>query len=77
VIPEFCFGIEMVDTEIRLSNEHSEFRWLPYRSALRQLRWDSNRTALWELDLRLRRERDAATAERDPQRSRRRHNTPQ
>ena len=26
VIPEFCFGIEMVDTEIRLSDEHAEFR---------------------------------------------------
>jgi len=77
VIPEFCFGIEMVDTEIRLSDEHAEFRWLPYTSALRQLRWDSNRTALWELDLRLRRELDAATAERDSHRSRRRYNTRQ
>jgi dATP pyrophosphohydrolase len=61
VIPEFCFGVHMVDGDIRLSREHTQFRWVSYQSAVRQLHWDSNRTALWELDLRLRRELDAAT----------------
>ena len=61
VIPEFCFGVEIVDAEIRLSREHTEFRWVPYQSAMRHLHWDSNRTALWELNLRLRREREAPT----------------
>jgi dATP pyrophosphohydrolase len=56
VIPEFCFGVQIRDAEIRLSREHTEFRWVSYQSAMRQLHWDSNRTALWELDLRLRRE---------------------
>jgi len=56
VIPEFCFGVQVVDAEIRLSREHTEFRWVSCQSAMRRLHWDSNRTALWELDLRLRRE---------------------
>jgi dATP pyrophosphohydrolase len=61
VIPEFCFGVQIVDAEIRLSHEHTEFKWASYQSAMRQLRWDSNRTALWELDLRLRRELASAS----------------
>jgi len=55
VIPEFCFGVEMSDADIQLSREHTEFRWMSYQSAMRRLRWDSNRTALWELNVRLRR----------------------
>lgn len=55
VIPEFCFGVRMPDA-IRLSREHTEFRWVSYQSAMRRLHWDSNRTALWELDLRLQRD---------------------
>jgi hypothetical protein len=35
---------------------YTEFRWVSYGTAMRLLRSDSNRTALWELDLRLRRE---------------------
>src|SRR5712691_5701460 len=61
VIPEFCFGVKIVDAEIRPSREHTEFRWVSYKTAMRHLHWDSNRTALWELDLRLRRELDAAS----------------
>ena len=56
VIPEYCFGVQMPDA-IRLSREHTEFRWVSYQSAMRRLHWESNRTALWELDLRLRRGR--------------------
>ena len=61
VIPEFCFGVQILDAEIRLSGEHTTFRWVSYQSAMRKLHWDSNRTALWELDLRLRRELNGAT----------------
>src|SRR5229473_513316 len=71
VIPEFCFGVQTVDTAIRLSREHTEFRWVSYQSAMRQLHWDSNRTALWELDLRVRRELDAATVKPLPRHERR------
>ncbi len=55
VIPEHSFGVECApDAEFTLSGEHDEYRWLLYDEAERLLRFDSNRTALWELDLRLR-----------------------
>jgi dATP pyrophosphohydrolase len=54
VIPEFSFGVEVVDGDVRLSPEHVEYAWLPYQEAHAVLRWDSNKNALWELDRRLR-----------------------
>lgn len=54
VIPEFSFGVEVVEGTVRLSREHAEFAWLPYQEAHAVLRWDSNKNALWELDRRLR-----------------------
>jgi dATP pyrophosphohydrolase len=53
VIPEYSFGIEVKEGTIRLSDEHSECEWLDYGTAHARLRWDSNRTALWELHRRL------------------------
>ena len=44
-----------------LSHEHSEFRWAPYGEASATLRYDDDKTALWELDARLR-AGDLATA---------------
>lgn len=41
--------------ELILSHEHSECRWVSYEAGRELLRWDSDRTALWELDQRLRR----------------------
>jgi dihydroneopterin triphosphate diphosphatase len=56
VVTERAFGVQVDnDQTIRLSSEHAEYRWVPYEEAARLLRWDSNRTALWELDERLRR----------------------
>lgn len=55
VIPEYAFGVACTaDTAFMLSDEHDEYRWLPYAEAESLVRFDSNRTALWELDLRLR-----------------------
>ncbi len=54
VIPEFSFGVEVVEGDLRLSREHAEYVWLPYLEAHAVLRWDSNKNALWELDRRLR-----------------------
>jgi dATP pyrophosphohydrolase len=54
VIPEFSFGIEVQTKEVRLSGEHQTSEWLDYQTARSRLKWDSNRTALWELDSRLR-----------------------
>jgi dATP pyrophosphohydrolase len=53
VIPEYSFGVHASETEIRLSPEHTEFRWVDYATAQEMLRFDSNKNALWELDYRL------------------------
>lgn len=52
VIPEYSFGFECKEA-IKLSHEHTKCIWLPYDEAARKLKWDSNRTALYELNCRL------------------------
>jgi dihydroneopterin triphosphate diphosphatase len=54
VVPQQAFGVELSGHAIVLSDEHTEFRWVPYADAARMLRWESNKTALWELHERLR-----------------------
>jgi len=41
-------------TGIRLSHEHAQMKWASYDEAHALLRYDSNKTALWELAQRLR-----------------------
>ena len=53
VIPEYSFGLEVEGEEVHLSDEHSECAWVHYETAQNRLRWDSNKTALWELHSRL------------------------
>ena len=53
VIPEFAFGIELVSKDIKISKEHTKYLWLTYQNAAKKLKYDSNKTALWELDYRL------------------------
>ncbi len=53
VIPEYCFALDVGDSVIRLSGEHTELRWVSYEEAYSLLKWDSNRNALWELNERL------------------------
>lgn len=48
VIPEYTFGFEC-NSDIKLSDEHTEYVWLTYEEAAGKLKWDSNRTALYEL----------------------------
>ncbi len=52
VVPEYSFGFACTDA-IQISHEHMEYVWLPYEEARSRLTWDSNRTALYELDCRL------------------------
>ena len=52
VIPEYTFGFEC-KSDIKLSREHTECVWLTYDEAIKKLKWDSNRKALYELDCRL------------------------
>lgn len=54
VIPQYCFGVLVEDSGLVLSREHTEYRWLRYEEARRMLEYDGNKTALWELDKRLR-----------------------
>ncbi|EAG2314048.1 NUDIX pyrophosphatase [Listeria monocytogenes] len=55
VVPEYCFAIELTSCshQVTLSLEHSELRWVSYESAVQLLEWDSNKTALYELNERL------------------------
>ena len=52
VIHEYTFGFECKE-DIKLSHEHTECVWLTYDEATKKLKWDSNRTALYELHCRL------------------------
>lgn len=56
VIPEYSFAFRC-DEKIKLSCEHSDFRWLTYNDAVKILKWDSNKTALYELNCRLKDEK--------------------
>lgn len=53
VIPEYAFGVEVADQEITLSGEHSSYKGVSYDEPIEALKWDSNKTALWELNERL------------------------
>jgi dATP pyrophosphohydrolase len=55
VIPEHAFGMEVTSRSLIISGEHQEYAWHRFEEAMSLLKWDSNRTALWELDQRLRR----------------------
>ena len=53
LIVERAFGVEMFNKDLALSDEHSEYAWVNYQKAMELLKWDSNKTALWELNHRL------------------------
>ena len=54
VIPEHCFAVEIADAGIKISDEHTDFEWVDYQTAVRRLKYDSNKVALWELDNKIR-----------------------
>ena len=53
VVPEYAFAVNATNFQIKLSNEHTEFKWLKYDKAMEILTYDSNKTALWELNEKL------------------------
>ena len=53
VVPEHSFGADCTGQALVLSHEHDAVEWLPYEEASARLTYDSNRTALWELNQRL------------------------
>lgn len=53
VVTEYSFGVNATSQEIKLSSEHKDYKWVTYDEAMSLLNWDSNKTALWELNVRL------------------------
>lgn len=53
VIPIYTFGVEAKSKKVKLSSEHLEYKWVDYEKASEMLKWDSDRTALWELNQRI------------------------
>ena len=53
VIPEYYFMVELCNEKIKLSDEHTEYRWVDYETAYGLLHWQSNKVGLWELNERL------------------------
>ena len=53
VIPQYCFGVTSQEIQIVISHEHTEYKWLSYEEAYQLIKFDGNKTALWELDKRL------------------------
>ena len=52
VIPEYSFAFEC-NADPTLSREHCEYKWLPYDTARKLLKWDSNKVAMYEAVCRL------------------------
>ena len=53
---EYSFAVNITNKKIQLSNEHTEYKWVDYKEAKSLLRYDSNKSALWELDVKLKKE---------------------
>ena len=55
VVPEYSFAVNVTNKEIILSDEHKMMQWMNYDEAVSKLKYDSNKTALWELNERMKR----------------------
>lgn len=53
VVYEYAFGVKINNEEIKLSDEHQEYKWVDYDEAINLLKYESNKTALFELNERL------------------------
>lgn len=53
VVPEYSFGVSLENYDIHLSSEHKEYKWCLFEESYEKLKFDSNKTALWELNQRL------------------------
>lgn len=55
VVTEYSYAVEIEgeNSNIQLSNEHKEYKWVEYDEAVEKLKYDSNKTALWELNEKL------------------------
>lgn len=53
MIPEFAFSVELHSEKLNITNEHTQYLWVNYEEAVKKLKYDSNKSALWELDCHL------------------------
>lgn len=54
LVPQYFFACDATGRKLAVSREHTEIAWMAYQEAHDRLRYDSNRTGLWELAERLR-----------------------
>ena len=52
-IPEYSFALPLEKDIIKISHEHSEYRFVEFKEAMELLKHDSNKTALRELRSRI------------------------
>ena len=65
LIYEHSFGVEITKENIKLSNEHKDMKWLSYEDAIKVLTYDSNKNALWELNYKLKKEKNNMANSKD------------
>lgn len=53
VIPIYTYAYKMTQLNVKLSQEHLEYRWVTFDQAMELLHFDLDKTALWELDKRI------------------------
>lgn len=53
MVPEIAFGVELPSKELTIRGEHTEYKWFECNEAMERLKYDSNKSAIWELDYRL------------------------
>lgn len=53
VIPEYCFAVRAETQTLIISSEHTAVKWVSYGEAMQSLKYDGNKTALWELRQRI------------------------
>ncbi len=53
VVNEYSFAVNVSNPVFTIANEHTEYKWLDYDSTVKLLKYDSNRTALFELNKRI------------------------
>ena len=53
VVKEMSFAVQVETPVVAISEEHSEYKWCSIEEAMELLKWDSNKTSLWELSQRL------------------------
>ena len=52
---EYSFSVKFDNIDIALSDEHSLYSWMSFEEAKKLLKYDSNKSALWELNEKIKR----------------------